>query len=155
MNLEEIETQCLNYLRQSKKPIVSLNALHAHCSRLPGCENIDRGFLMDFIRNHGEVLLFEGARPDDELSREWLAEAGIDLGPRVMLKSRIPSPAELAAMMSEQLTVMQESLAKARDLAIEQGKTEQVPELDLALDRARALEFRVRGLQRPDMEDSK
>ena len=152
MNLEEVETRCLNYLRQVQKPVVSLRVLLEHCQRTPGCEDLEYKALLQFLRKHGEIHLVEGPGTDEAVGTEMLAGAGLDMGPRVLLAARMPSTSDLSQIMAGQLAVMTESLEVALAEASRQGDAEKEAQLRAALTRAENLRRKTRQLRGSDTE---
>jgi hypothetical protein len=114
MSLEIIEENCLRYLASAKNPLVGFNSLYNRV--MDGLDEESRmGELdfRDFVRNHDQMASVEGlsGMPPDE-AQEW-ASVGALGGPRVILKTRIPSPGQLRDMMVEQLDGMLDALRKA------------------------------------------
>ena len=143
MNLERVEELCLNYLRQSENPLVSVSKLLAHCQRDPACAHTNLGELLAFLRAHGQIHVMEGPDAGEAVDAKLLQQAGLDMGARAILDTRSPSKKEIAAMMGQQIEVMTTSLASALDEARKQEDLDREKQLTEALARAQALRERM------------
>lgn len=122
MSLEVIEELCIRRLTSAKNPLMSLDSLYRRVMEdLEPELRLGEAEFRDFVANHEQMALVEGMTglPSAEVE-EW-AEAGMANGPRVILKSRIPSPTQLRDMMIGQLDTMLEALGKALQEAESQG----------------------------------
>lgn len=109
MNLEALERECLNYLRGVSNPLVPISALLRRLRQDEDLSSVDENELLDFLRNHDEVRVIE---EDADREAEY-ADAGIPLGPRAILKLRVPTTTEMAGAVGDQMTRMAESLQAA------------------------------------------
>lgn len=98
---------------------------------------------MAFLRNHGEVLVIEG--PDESLpvALSDFSQAGINMGPRIILKERIPSRDEMTDMMRQQLEHMRLHLGHALDKARANNDLDAVRDIEAALERSARLEEKM------------
>jgi len=143
MNMERVEELCLNYLRQSKNPLVPLSTLAEYCAREDkGCAIPPRE-LLRFLREHGEVEVMEGPSPEEAIGPELFDQAGIDMGPRAILNTRVPRPEEMMAMLTAQVQAMLEALRPALEAAEAQGETDRAGALRTALARAETMKTRI------------
>ena len=115
MSLEALEQTCLNYLGESESPIVPVEILLAFCQRTPSLAHVSSEILLDFLRQHEEVEVLDAPTPIEALGTKVLGAAGVVLGPRVMLKRRIPTQREMYAIMALQLQDLLATLAKAAE----------------------------------------
>ena len=102
MNLEAVENRCIEYLGQVVSPLVPLSRLLRFVRQSDACAQVSEDELLVFLRPHP---LFKVIEP-------MVAMNGGE-EPQVALASRIPSQAELTAMMREQLLQMLSALEKA------------------------------------------
>lgn len=105
--------------------------------------------LLAFLRNHAEVMVIEG--PDESLpvALSEFSEAGVNMGPRIILKERIPSRDEMTDMMRQQLEHMRLHLGYALDKARENNDLDAVREIEAALERSARLEEKMRHFLKP------
>ena len=113
MSLEALGQTCLNYLGETQAPIVPLETLLAYCHRVPSLAQVSSDTLLDFLRQHDDVEVLDGPSPMEAFNAEIMGTAGIALGPRAVLKRRIPSQREMYAIMALQLQEMQTALGEA------------------------------------------
>jgi len=141
MGLEKIEEVCLSFLRRTTSPLVPLDTLRAACEK----ENL--GITMDeltgFLRHHSEVIVVDGADETAPVSHDDFSEAGINMGPRAILKARVPSRSEMTEMMQQQLDHMRFHLQDALKKAREHQDDEAVEEIEAALEKNRQLEAKM------------
>ena len=143
MNLEEIETLCINYLSQKSNPLVQVSALHKHLQRQDDKDLLSEQELLKFLRAHELFQVVEGPGDTDQLDPALFATAGLDATPRVILSSHIPSRDQMLAMMAQQLEEMTAALLKAQASAEKEGVVD--PEkLQEALERTEALKEKMR-----------
>jgi len=146
MNLEYVEQRCLKYLKQHKNPLLPFESLLKHCKEDEACEGIDEKVLLDFLRNHAEVRVLYGPGEGDALGADIFAAAGLMLGTRIIHRDRVPSQAELGALMKEHASGIIETLEKAlaaSDLAKDPKRKE---DLDAALARARDMRDKLQKM---------
>lgn len=145
MNLERVEERCLSFLAQTSSPLTPVRVLLEVCQRDESGRDLTLPMLLDFLRSHAEIQVLEGPTEDERVNADDFAEVGLDMGPRAILRTRIPDPRDMLAMLGAQIATMKEVLGKA--LAGLEGNGED-PRLDLlkeALERAKTLEARLLG----------
>lgn len=143
MNLERVEELCLRHLAQATNPLVPLEKLLAACQRDPDLAGLTLRALLDFLRPHAEIEVVDGMQRDEAGMPDLLAAAGIQMGPRAILKKRMPTANQLKEMLAMQVANMVEALDTARELAVSAGDWERIEEIDEALARAKTLSSRV------------
>ena len=151
MGLEKIEEVCLSFLRNTTNPMVSVEVLCNACEK----ENlaISGEELVGFLRHHAEVIVVDGIDDTELVSKDDFSGAGIDMGPRVILKSRIPTRQEMTEIMQQQLDHMRLHLQDALKQAQAHRDSEAVEEIEAALEKNRRLEERIRRyIDRGDMD---
>lgn len=139
MNLETLETNCRNYLAQSRNPVVPISTLCAFLKRQEGFEALTEEELMAFLNKHLEFDVMVGPADQEDVTTEAFAAAGIVMGPRAILKTRIPAAQDLAAMLRLQLDAMEEVLGKSLMDALGSGDEHKAQAMRTALERAKAL----------------
>lgn len=139
MSLEDLETTCRNYLRQSRNPLVPISTLWAYLAKQPGLESTTESDLTGFLNKHDEFDVVVGPAEHEDVSVEVFAAAGIVMGPRVILKTRIPAAQDLALQLKLQLDTMEEVLGAALMDALGSGNEVRAQELRVALERAKSL----------------
>jgi len=139
MNLERVEEICLQILAESSIPVVSVGVLLGRLRRDPALARLGGPELLSFLREHEEIEVLEGGENAGE-SMELLSAAGIDPGPRAVLKRRIPSPREMQAHLAVQLETMRQVLMDARKSAAASPEAEsRLKSIDEALARTEEL----------------
>jgi hypothetical protein len=146
MNLEDVEQRCLNYLKQSKNPLVPLEQLLKHCKQDENCAGINEVILSDFLRKHDEVRVVEGPTADAPVSVDVFAAAGLVMGTRFIYRDRVPTQAELAVLIKEHIDAMIVSLEGALGRPELAGDPQRKAQLEQALERARALQGKVQQM---------
>lgn len=146
MNLETIEEKCLSYLRQAPNPLVPVDTLLEFCRRDPECANLERQDLLDFLRPHELVKVVDGPEAGEEIDRETFGAAGIDMGPRVILNTRIPTKDQMTDIIAAQMKNMTEMLVEALHLARKAKDEAHVQELEAALQKSEALRQKMNKL---------
>ncbi len=150
MNMERIEELCLNYLRQSDNPLVPVTVLAEYCAREDKDGRLSAEELLPFLRRHGEVRVMEGPSENEAIGAELFSAAGIDMGPRAILKTRIPAPGEIAAMLSAQAEDMLHVLRTALAKAEKEEDHDRAAALGKALERTEAMKARIAATIRPN-----
>jgi len=112
-SLELLEQTCLDYLADTKSPLVPIETLLEFVRRTVDLAAVSQLNLLEFLRNHDEVEVLEGPAPGTPISGEILQAAGLLMGPRVLLKRRMPNQRELYAHMAVQLQTMRDTLGAA------------------------------------------
>ena len=146
MNLETIEEKCLNYLRQASNPLVPVDSLLEFCRRDPECGKLDRQELLDFLRPHELVKVIEGPDVDDAIDQGTFGAAGINMGPRAILNTRVPTRDQMADMIIDQMKNMTDMLVEALDLARKAKDEAHIRELETALQKSEALREKMNKL---------
>ncbi|HEX71953.1 MAG TPA: hypothetical protein ENN65_01380, partial [Candidatus Hydrogenedentes bacterium] len=117
MQLEQLEDRCLKYLGATANPMVPINALLEHCRRDAAFAELSEKQLLDFLRPHPLVQVVDAPDMPGEFQPDLLSVAGIDAGPRIILKTRIPGAHEMMQIMDQHLQnlieVLTVALAKA------------------------------------------
>jgi hypothetical protein len=146
MNLERVEELCLNYLGQASNPLVSINSLLEHCRRDAACAELAFADLKDFLEHHELVRVVEGPGAHASGDLEALLAAGVDVGPRAILLTRMPSSAEVVRHLEENLSSMVRALTAALDEAEKWEDAESAKQVRTALERAHALEQKFKKM---------
>ncbi len=144
MNLEYLEEQCVKYLAQTTNPLVPLDALLAFLQRDPQCAEITQRELLAFLGEHEMFNIMDPLPVSDAETASELAELGISPAPRVILRRRIPTRAELTGLIERQLMSMTEAIQRARDEATANGSTDAIEKADQILERLDALHEAMR-----------
>ena len=147
VNLELVEERCLVYLAEASNPLVPCNTLFDYCRRHEALRELAKEEFLHFLRHHHMIRVIEAVPlPVEGVSlSEQEREAATE--PRVILKSRVPSPAEMNQLMTEQINRMTASLNQAIQHARTQGDTHALDQLNLALERVRLLGERIKQLE--------
>lgn len=147
MNLENIEEKCLHYLKQASNPLVPVEALLEFCQRDPECVSLTRQELLEFLRAHAEIQVMEGPDMGDAIDPETFHAAGINLGQRAILNTRVPAREEMFEMLAEQLKDMTDVLVEALNTAKKNKDVERVGQLQAALQKSETLRQKMNKLQ--------
>lgn len=144
MHLERIETLCLDFLRHASNPLTPVETLYEHCIG-EGDVNMSLTLdsLLDFLRSHNEIIVVEGDANDLPVNAQAMETAGINLEPRAILKTRMPSRQELRDMFQQQLEQMRFHLREALLAAKINKDDKTMHELEKALERMNALEEKM------------
>ena len=147
MNLEAIEQKCLAYLKQVSRPLVPVDQLLRYLWRDEAFANVSERELLEFLRNHELFTVLDpiGLAAGPEGARA-LDEAGISVGPSVILEARIPAKGDLAAQMDAQLETLIASLETALGEAQEVSSAQRRKMLEALLSRASSLRERLKSL---------
>lgn len=146
MNLELIEEKCLNYLRQASNPLVPVNTLLEFCRREPECGKLELQELLDFLRPHELVKVVDGPDEGEAVDQETFDAAGINMGPRAILKSRVPTKEQMTDMIAAQMRNMTEMLVEALELAKKAQDEAHIQEIEAALQKSEALRQKMNKL---------
>ena len=146
MNLEKIEEKCLHYLGQASNPLVPLELLIEFCKRDPECGELDRKELLEFLRPHEMIEVMEGPSVEDIIGQGDFQAAGINMGQRAILKTRVPAKEEMTEMLFEQLKDMTDVLIEELDKAKKENNEARVTQLELALKKGEALGLKMNKL---------
>ena len=143
MYLERVEELCLRYLGQAVNPLVPVAKLHAYLVREDAENAPSPAALLDFLRRHADIIVLDGPGDDAPVTEAGFAEAGFMMGPRAMIKTRVPSREQMRAMMIEQVDEMREKLRDALEDAWKHGDGALVARAEEAARRAEALRARL------------
>ena len=143
MRLERIEKVCLEFLRNSANPLVPVQVLHETCLA-EGEAGLDCEALAKFLSEHAEIMVIDGSSEELPLPEEAFRQAGVHLGSRAILKSRLPSRQEIQEMFQQQVEHMRANLLEAIRKATALGDGAAVKDLESALERSYELEKKVK-----------
>ena len=146
MNLERVEELCLRYLGQAVNPLVPVVKLHAYLVREDAEQAPSMSRLLDFLRHHAEIIVLDGPGEEDPVGAEGFAAAGFMMGPRAMVKTRVPSRAQMLAMMFEQIDEMREKLDTALESARQAKDPEIVAQVEKAIRRSEDLRMKIQRM---------
>jgi len=140
MILEDIEQKCLSYLKQVSRALVPFEQLVSYLRRQDDLGPFDDQDLLDFLRKHElfQVIESPSAALGDEASAK-LQTAGFNVGPSVILVTRIPPARELATQFDAQIEVLLDALQKALQEAQMSGDATRVQEVTGMVARAEKL----------------
>lgn len=144
--LEDVEALALTYLRRSKEPVVSVQALYQFCCRELRNMPLREADFLEFLRNHGEVTVVDGLGSDSPLQKDIFDAAGVELGPRAIVRERTPNRVEMVQMMAGQLRDMLDALEKVRAKAVKEDDAARIAAIDAAAHRARQLQETIKYL---------
>jgi hypothetical protein len=142
MNLELIEHKCVLYLKHAANPLVPFATLLRFLHNDDECGEVPENDLLEFLRTHAAFKVIDAQRHDPE-EIEDLAEAGIDTGPRVILKTRIPTQAEIKDNIAQHMGTMTNALHRALAEATEAGDTEACKRIGEIIERAEKLQEKL------------
>ncbi|HOC68142.1 MAG TPA: hypothetical protein PLL36_14450 [Candidatus Hydrogenedentes bacterium] len=143
MRLEEVEEICLSFLRHTTNPMVSIETLCAACGKKKVAISPEE--LAGFLRHHTEVVIVDGVDATAPVSPSEFSGAGIDMGTRAILKSRIPTRREMTELMQQQLEHMRFHLQDALIKARKHQDHDAMEEIEAALKKNRQLEMRFKS----------
>ena len=107
MSIERVETICREFLLQSEAPLVPVSLLYQQCIAEEAVrEVLTEEALLNFLREHTDVVVVEGVGEDAPVAANEFNQAGLVMGPRAILKSRMPTRDEMKNMFQMQLEVM-------------------------------------------------
>lgn len=148
MRLERIQEICLEFLRNTSNPLTPVQLLFEQCMNDPGArEALTQNALLEFLRNHQDVMVVEAHEDTPWVGASDFNGVGLDMGPRAILKARIPSRKELANILHEQVEEMRDHLRDALKAAQRAGDEKAVRELEAALERADDIGERMSDFQ--------
>jgi hypothetical protein len=136
LNLEMIEQKSLKFLMEASNPLVRVSTLFNHLNDDEDCRGITMSDLLDFLSHHE---LFRVMEPGMDGEDEQTLPDSIDLGPRVILVTRIPTPQEMANMITAQMKVMTEALERAQAGAARVGDESNLNAIKELMSRAERL----------------
>jgi len=147
VNLEAVERRCLSYLEQVSNPLARFTSLLQRIREDEDCGAVSENELLDFLRNHELFRVIEPPQfAQDPRDLDALPEAGVGGGPRVILETRIPTKAQMSAMVREQVANVVDALSKAFAEARRTQDPEMCDKLLDALARAEKLQKKVNEL---------
>jgi hypothetical protein len=139
MSLESIEERSIHFLGQAQNPLVPVDTLLRHLWQEEEFAGLTRVDLVSFLGKHELVMIIDPELEGDPHEAAELREAGVATGPRVILKTRMPSKAEMSDQIKGQLTTMTDALAKALEEAEEAGDADACVKIKEILERAEQL----------------
>ncbi len=147
MRIERVEEICLDFLRQAENPLVPLKELYEHCIATEDVGSVltEEG-LLQFLRAHGEVTVVEGVSDDMPVTPKTFETAGIVMGPRAILKKRLPSRHEIKQMFEMQVAQMRTRLLEALEHAKKEKDPKAIEELEAAIENADTINERLQEL---------
>jgi len=140
MNLELVEQRCLKYLEQAASPMAPLRTILAHLWKDEEFADVTEQDLLSFLRKHEQVHVIEADADTDPEQAQTMADAGFSQGPYVILRARVPTKSEMAALIQGQLEKMTGALERALDEAVNVGDGEGQRRIQELLEKSR--EFR-------------
>lgn len=153
MNLERVEELCLHYLRQSANPLCPVRSLLDHCKRDPQFADLNEKELLVFLRAHALIDVVDGPLDNEPVTSAAFAEAGFDMGPRAILKTRVPSVEDMAVLLDEQIAMMIRVLSEAMQAAAQHADSGNADKIQDALRRSEALRMKMRELLPPRLQE--
>ena len=151
MNLERVEELCLRYLGQAVNPLVPVAKLHAYLVREDAEQAPTLARLLEFLRHHAEIIVFDGPGEDEPVGTEDFAAAGFMMGPRAMVKTRIPSRVQMLAMIFEQIDEMREKLDGALEDARKSKDAELAAQIEDAIRRSETIREKILRVGQAEM----
>lgn len=147
MDLEAVEEACVQHLAQVTQPVVSVSALLYRLHQDERFAALSESELVAFLRKHPLFRVIQPDEGDGAERRDELKEAGIDLGLRVILTSRIPTQTEMTSLMVEQLDLMAQALERALLEAQRDGRLEAEAKVRAILERTEKLRGDLKAIQ--------
>lgn len=149
MSLEALEELCLDFLKNSANPLVPVTHLYAHCMEASNfAYSLTPQDLLDFLRKHSELQVIEAEEEAGvEVEEDQFLEAGILMGTRVILKTRLPDTQDLKASFKLQLLEMKKQLEQMLLRAQGRNKPEEVESIKENLARNQSLLDRFESLE--------
>jgi len=137
MNLEQVEQHCLRYLEQASNPMVPVHTLMAHLATHEEFADVTEQDLLAFLRKHEMVRVIEAGLPDG------VEDTGAGAGPRVILKTRIPTKQEMEGLIQEQLHRMTAALQGALEEAVRAGDDESRQRVEELLEKSQDFKKKI------------
>ncbi len=147
MQLEFVEELCIGFLEQTTNPLTPLETLYNYCKRNDTCSNLTQFELYTFLRNHERIMMLLGPDQNEPVNEEALRAGGLLMGPRVILKERIPSEGNLMLLFKAQLDDMETKLKSAID-SLNSEQQEEIDAFTSALKRIKILRDNIQKLDR-------
>jgi len=147
MSIERVEKICLEFLRSEANPLVPVSIVYEKCIEEESVRDmLTEQALLDFLRGHRDVIVVEGLDDDAPVSLNTFDRAGLIMGPRAILKSRMPTQTEMKDMFQMQLQVMRDNLMQALHYAKEKNDEDMVRKIERALENADSIGERLGDL---------
>lgn len=144
MNLETIEQKCLAYLMQVSRPVVPVEQVLRFVQRDAELADVSERELVEFLRRHELFTVLDPiGLAADPAGAKALDEAGISIGPSVMLETRVPTKQQWADLMNEQLDTLLASLETAAVQALHTGDTQRHERISMLRERTMTLKARI------------
>ena len=147
MHLEYVDELCIRFIEQESNPLTPLETLYNFCKRDDACSNLTLHALFTFLRNHERITMLLGPDQNEPVNEETLRAGGLFMGPRVILKERIPSEGNLMLLFKAQLDDMEIKLKNAID-SLNSDQQEQIDAFNIALKRIAILRENIKKLDR-------
>lgn len=146
MNLEVIEQRCFLLLSSTENPLVPFETLMAHLRQDPECASIGPDELVEFFKDHALFNVVEPLTASLAGSEaDMLVGADATLSRRVILKTRIPTPSDLAKQMDEELDALAEALGRAMEEFKRRHSDRDIERTRTLLERVETLREKVAG----------
>ena len=147
MSIERVAEVCLDILRQHETPLVPVSYLFQQCTNEASVGDVlTEAALLEFLRGHNEVVVVEGVSEDAPVALGEFDMAGFAMGPRAMLKSRMPTRKEMKDMFQMQLVVMRDNLMQALKNAKENDDKVLISKIEQALENTDSIGERLSDL---------
>jgi hypothetical protein len=154
MNLERMTSKCVTYCSEVANPLVPVKTLLRHLHEDETFRDLAQEDLLDFLRHHEQFTVIEkDQEEEDDPEQEAELEAlGFIAGPRVILDTRRPTPAQLVQTISGQMTRMTDALYRALADATESGDGEAQAQVSEILTRAEQLQMKIEEGLKPSSD---
>lgn len=147
MSIERVAEVCLDVLRQQENPLVPVSYLFQHCVQEASVSSVlTEASLLEFLRSHADVVVVEGVTEEAPVPSDEFDLAGIAMGPRAILKSRMPTREEMKDMFQMQLAVMRDNLMQALQNAKENNDEVLINKIEATLENTDAIGERLSDL---------
>ncbi len=144
MQIERVEELCLRLLSECENPLMSVRALYEQCVATDGVgEALTEDALLQFLRGHADIMVVEGVDTDAPVDAAAFDMAGIVMGPRAILKNRVPTRDEMKEMFGMQIAAMRENLLNALERAKKNNNDVAIREIEAALEHTDTINERL------------
>lgn len=143
MRLEAVERECLKVLQGSTNPLVPFSVLQAKLEDGEQSQGLSSEQFLAFLRGHQLMKVVEAREGEAGGGHE---ELGLEVGPWVILRERLPSEAELSDYMAGQLESMAGALKKALEESLQGGDPARAAQIRETINRLEDLKGKVLGL---------
>ena len=136
MSLEAIEEKCIAYLQEVSNPLVPVDRLTSYLGREKVLEGMSESELLEFVKEHDQFSVIAPAGVIDNPAVALMMSAmDLNTKPYVILKSRVPSDADIAASLDDQLQKMTDALVTAAQEARDSNQEDRVQKIETMLHR--------------------